>query len=179
MDHLEIALDALPERRAEPDLDLGSFAVIRRRMDEHLDNIDELLLKWDFDRRGPAYLYPIARRLRVVDFGRLADLLDDAVDEERLTAEERNAIMRTDIVLSGRRRDDGQEAYLLVEISAGIGPHDVERAVDRAALLAKLGRATLPVVAGRRIHDDAAALARVLGAWVVVEGRGVTPPADI
>jgi hypothetical protein len=177
MDRVDAPLDGVV--RGQIPLDLGNLAVIQRSIDEHLDNIDQLLLNWEYARRGPAYLSPIARRLRVVESGPLADLLDEAIDEGRMTDDDRNAIMRTDIVLSGRRRQDGQEVYLVVEISGGIGPHDVDRAVERAALLEKLGRPVLPVVAGRRIHEDAAALARVQGTWAAVEGRGVTPPADI
>jgi hypothetical protein len=155
--------------------DPSSRIMIQRQIDEHLDNIDELLLNWEFAREGPAYLSPIARRLRDVESGPLADLLDEAIDEGRMTDDDRNAIMRADIVLSGRRRQDGQEVYLVVEISGGIGLHDVERVVDRAVLLRKLGRPVVPVVAGRRIHDDAAELARALGAWCILEGQ-VTPP---
>jgi hypothetical protein len=133
------------------------------------------MLEIDFRQMGPAYLSPIARRLRVIESGPLADMLDDAVDEGRLTADERNAIMRADVVLSGRRRDDGQDVYFVVEVSGGVRVHDVERAVERARLLAKLGRPALPVVAGRRIHEDAAAMARTAGAWVADEGQ-LTPP---
>lgn len=43
------------------------------------------------------------------------------------------------------------EVYLVVEISRGIGPGDVERAVRRAVLLAQIGVQTLPVVAGDHI----------------------------
>jgi hypothetical protein len=132
-------------------------------------------LELDFGRKGPAYLSPIARRLRVIESGPLADMLDDAVDERLLTGDERNAILRADVIMSGRRREDGESVYLAVEISGGVGTHDVERVATRATLLAKLGRPVLAVVAGRRIHDDAAALARALGVWTAEEGE-VTPP---
>ena len=102
-------------------------------------------------------------------------MLDDAVDEGRLIESEREAIMLADSVLTGRRRSDGQDIYLLVEVSAGVGPYDVERAVERAMLLEKLGRPVVPVVAGSGITDEAEALAQERGVWYAEGGRVVSP----
>jgi hypothetical protein len=146
------------------------------RVESRLGDLDGRLLELDFDRKGPAYLGPIARRLRVIESGPLADMLDDAVDEGRLSPDERNAILRADVVMSGRRRTDSQDIYLVVEVSAGVRTHDVERAATRAMLLQKLGRPVLPIVAGRRIHDDAAELARALDVWYADEGQLTPPP---
>jgi hypothetical protein len=175
MDRVDAALHAITSSQAESTAGLNEIRMIGRSIIEHLDNINELMLEWEYARKGPAYLSPIARRLRVVESGPLADLLDDAVDAGRLTDADRNAIMRADVVLTGRRRQDGQDVYLVVEVSGGVGLHDVERAVERAALLEKLGCPVLPVVAGLGIHEDAAALALAQGAWYAQEGR-VTPP---
>jgi hypothetical protein len=145
------------------------------RVDSRLGDAEGDLLELRYARRGPAYLSPIARRLRVVEPGPLADMLDDAIDEGQLTWDEREAILLTDIVLSGRRRQDGQDIYLAVEVSGGIREHDVERAVERAALLEKLGRPVIPVVAGRRINDEVAQIAFEQGVWCVLGGRAVPP----
>jgi hypothetical protein len=56
--------------------------------------------------RAPAYFSRVARRLRVLDPSTLADLLEDAVREGRLTEAEREAVLDADLVVSGRRRDD-------------------------------------------------------------------------
>ena len=80
-----------------------------------------------------------------------------------------------DLVLSGRRRTDNEDIYLVAEISAGIRAHDVERAADRAALLQKLGRDVIPIVAGRQINADAAEMASERGVWHVLEGRAIAP----
>jgi hypothetical protein len=106
---------------------------------------------------------------------RLADLLDDAIDEGHLSQDERGAIMLVDLVMTGRRRTDGQDVYLLAEISVGVGPHDVERAAERAELLAKLGKPVIPFVAGDSINEAAAALAHERGVWYAQSGK-LTPP---
>ena len=134
------------------------------------------MLELGYARRAPAYFSRLARRLRVLESGTLADLLDDAVAEGRLTEPERQAVLDADLVLAGRRRDDGAEVYLLAEISAGIGPHDVERAAERAATLEKLGRPVVSLVAGRQINAEAAALAGERGVVHVLDGQFARPP---
>jgi cell division protein FtsB len=160
---LTARVDALTEQVAGMNIRLGSLtgeALERRYRD-----------------RAPAYFSDIVGRIRVLDSAALASLLDPAVEEHLLAAPERRALLLADIVLTGRRNDDQQEVYLLVEVSAGIGPYDVQRAVERSALLAKLGRPVVPVVAGDYITPEAEELARKDGVWQVLDGRVVRPAA--
>lgn len=83
--------------------------------------------------------------------------------------------MEADIVMRGRRREDEAEVYLVAEVSWGVGLHDVERAAERAALLAKLGLPTVPVVAGKVITYEAASLARRRKTWQVLDGQSISP----
>jgi hypothetical protein len=133
------------------------------------------MLEIQYRDRAGAYFNPLARRIRVLDPGRLADRLDDAVEAGQLTAGERTTILLADLVLSGRRRDDREEVYLLVEVSARIDTHDVERAAARARLLAQLGQPVIPVVAGEWIAPDAEMQARATGVWQVLDGSTVDP----
>jgi hypothetical protein len=80
-----------------------------------------------------------------------------------------------DGVVRGRRRADGAEVYLVIEVSWGVGISDVERAVRRAALLAQTGVQTLPVVAGDHLSDEVAELCRALRVWQVLDGRVASP----
>ena len=92
-----------------------------------------------------------------------------------LTWDERVTVLLTDVFLAGRRRQDGEDVYLLVEVSGRIEPYDVERAVERATILEKLGRPAVPIVAGRRIEADVADLAAERGVWYALGGRAVPP----
>jgi hypothetical protein len=193
---VESAIQALAEAQARTEAAVASLAAAQERTEARLDRVDARLdgidtrlgridvrlgtldgdsLENRYARRAPTYFQSIVRRLRVIEDGPLADLLDEAVDAGQLTELERDTISRADLVLSGRRRTDGQEVYLLTELSVGVGVHDVERAVERARLLAKLGRPVLPFVAGDRIDDEAARLAREQGVWYADRGR-ITPP---
>ncbi len=131
--------------------------------------MDGEVFEMKFAERAPAYLSRFARRLRRIDASRLADMLDDAADEGRITAAERDDVLLADVVLSGRRREDDAEAYYVVEVSAGVRPDDVARAKRRADVMAKLGRPATPIVVGERISSQAATLADRSGVIQFVE----------
>jgi hypothetical protein len=167
LERVEARLEGVESRLGRIDVSLG-------RLDDRVGHLDGKMFELTFSRRGPGQLSSMARRLRIIESGPLADLLDDAIDEGQLTTEERETIMLADVVLAGRR-SDGQDVYLLAELSVGVGVHDVERAVERAALLEKLGRPVMPVVAGDRITPEAAVLARDRGVWYAQGGRVTAP----
>jgi DNA-binding transcriptional MerR regulator len=186
---LTARVDALAEAQARTEARLGELAAAQARTEARLETLADRVqgladrvgglkgeaLELRYARRAGAYFSPLARRLQVLDHARLADRLDDAVDTGQLTAGERTAVLQADVVLSGVRREDRAEIYLIVEVSAGIGPHDVERAAQRAGLLAKLGQPVLPVVAGEWIAPEAEEQARLAGVWQVLDGHAVPP----
>jgi hypothetical protein len=154
---------------------LDRVEVTLRRHTDQLGKLDGRTLEIEYASRAPSYFSQIARRLHVIPQGALAEILDDAVDDDQLSLDERDEILRADLIMSGRRRPNGQDVYLLAEISVGVGPHDVERAVTRATLLAKLGKPVLPIVAGESITEQAAAQARKQDVWYAEGGRVVPP----
>ena len=89
--------------------------------------------------------------------------------------EEADEVAQADVVVRGRRREEGAQVYLVVEVSWGVGVSDVERAGRRASFLAKTGTPTLPVVAGRGINQEAADLCREMKVWQLVDGWAVSP----
>ena len=145
------------------------------KIDDRLGAVEGEMLEWRYERRAAAYLSRLARKLRVIDRSTLADTLDDAVDEGRLSQAERDTVMEADLVLSGQRRDTLADSYFVVEVSVGVGLSDVQRAADRASILAKLGRPAVPVVAGKAVNDQAKAAAENMGVWQVLNGHSVAP----
>ena len=66
-----------------------------------------------------------------------------------------------------------------VEISAGIGRHDVSRAQRRARILQRfLSKPVLPVVAGEWITPEAEKQAIATQVWRVLNGRAKAPGGD-
>jgi hypothetical protein len=133
------------------------------------------ILERGYRERGPAYFGRLVRRSRVVTAAEVMDLLESVVEQGELSALEAGEVALADVVIRGRRREDDTEVYLVVEVSWGVGPYDVERAAHRADLLRRAGVLALPVVAGKTVLPEAASRARELRVWRLTDGHVVTP----
>ena len=178
---LTARVDTLVERMdgviTVPQQMLSDIKVLKDRVGENTGKLTQLGFAW----RAPAYFGRLARRPRVLEPGPVADRLDEAVAAGQLTDDERNRLLDADLVLTGLRREDRAEIFLLAEISAGIGLYDVERAVERTRLLEKLGYPVIAAVAGDRIDPEPDAAARAAGVWRFVAGHVIPPdrPANL
>jgi uncharacterized coiled-coil protein SlyX len=132
-------------------------------------------LEADYRSRGHAYLSRVVRRPHVLTPDEIMTIIEDARDRGMLSDVEAQELYETDLVIRGRRSDDGTEVYLVVEVSWGVGPYDVERAVQRARLLSHIGLAAIPVVAGEHILPEAHERARQSQVWQVTDGRAIPP----
>jgi hypothetical protein len=132
-------------------------------------------LKRRYRERPFAYFQRLIRQAHTLSGDELNAMLDRAVTAGQLTEEDVDEIVWADAIVRGRRREDDQEVYLVVEASWGVGPYDVQRADKRAKLLAKAGFITLPVVAGMWVTPDGEVAARAIKVWRVTNGRVVAP----
>ena len=117
----------------------------------------------------------LLRRAHVLSSDEITVLIDDATDGGVLTQAQADEILLADVIVRGKRREDGASVYLVVEVSWGVGVHDVERAASRARLLSQTGTPAIPVVAGEWISADARELAEQENAWQLTDGRPVSP----
>jgi len=108
------------------------------------------------------------RDVSVIDWVDLEDQLDAVAP---LTEKEREELSVVDLLARSRRKTDGQEVVLVIEVSWVIVPNDVERAVQRAKILSQRGVVATPVVAGREIDDEAREAARTANCALVMDGR--------
>jgi hypothetical protein len=166
----EARLGDLAAAQARTEARLGDLATAQERMRDDLAMQRGDYLESRYRNHAGAYFARLVRRARVVAEHELTTMLDDALDTGQITEAERDEMLAADLVVRGRHRTDGREVYLVAEVSVGIGPGDVQRAVDRADALAKLHEA-IPVVAGERITPEANELARERGVLVVLDGR--------
>lgn len=79
--------------------------------------------------------------------------------------DERDQIAQADVFVQGKDKETGEAVHLVVEVSWGVGVYDVERAAERAALLAKIGTPTRAAVVGHVIVPEAEEKARTLRVW--------------
>ena len=145
------------------------------RLQDDVGEIKGIVLEERYHNRAFAYFSRMVRRTHALMEDELVALLEEAVARGALSEEGMDEIARADVVVRGQRRESPGEVYLVVEVSWGVGPGDVERAVRRAALLSQTGLQTMPVVAGERITDEAAELAQAMRVWQVLDGRVTAP----
>jgi len=167
---------AQAQRRTEEEL-RGLTAQVRVLTNE-VGRLKGADLERRYRERAAACFARLLRRIHALSSEELARLVEDAEERGAITEREREELLNSDVVVRGRWRRDDAEGYLAVEVSGGIGASDVERAVRRAALLAKVtGKRVVAVVAGEAITDEGERAAKNLGAWCVLDGRTIEPPA--
>ncbi len=151
------------------------------RTERRVDNLDARIndlvgmeLRHRYRDLAHAYFQRILRNIRPVDPVTVQQALDGAVQQGRITEEEKYDVLLADVLALGRR--DGDEVYLIAEVSETVEPHDVERAARRAQLLERAtGVPTLAAVAGRKIGTEAEVLCRTHGVWRVLHGWAEPP----
>ena len=153
---------------------LAQTQEIMGRVGEHSGS----LLEMDYRNKYAARFARVATRLRAIDQARLGALIADAADDGTLTGAEADDLLQTDIILLGRRRGDGAEVYLAIEVSWGIGRDDIDRAERRSRILAKLGKPGVPVVAGKWMDSMLESMAGSYGVWCVLNGM-TKPPEEM
>jgi hypothetical protein len=166
------AVRELAEAQRRTEQQVAELAAAQRRTEQrvvHLQgdvgDLKDMLLEDRYRERAFAYFFRLVRRARVVFGDELVTLLEDAVAQGHLSEAGAEDVARADVVVRGRRREDETEVYLVAEVSWGVGPSDIEQAVQRAALLAQVGVQTVPVVAGQSITAAAAELSRAMQVW--------------
>ncbi len=165
-------VEALAEAQQRTEAHLAQLASEVRRLDGSVGSLKGQVLAMALRDRAYAYLGRQLRRLRVLSAQELAWLLEDAVEEGRLSEVERDRLALVDVVAVGKDKETGEEVYLAVEVSVTVDQSDVARAVERASLLgqAVAGRA-VPVVAGERITEGAHYQAQDRGVVRVLDGN--------
>lgn len=135
------------------------------------------LLEIKYRQHPYGYFGGILRRARWVAGDELEDLLESAVQMGRLTAKEIQVLRMTDVIVRGFR--EGRTVWLAVEVSGTIDRDDIQRALERAALLARcVPDEVLPVVAGISCPEEVREGALRVGVWVVQDGQVFAPASQ-
>lgn len=148
---------------------VSELTTAQRRTEDQVGSIEGRLLERDYFDKAYAYFDDILRKIRVIPWSEVADLLDQA--EERISRKERKQVMEADLIIHGRRLEDKSETYLLGEVSVGIGLEYVHRAAQRAKIFTRVTeKPVIPAVGGKRIIPEARELAQELGVSVFLDG---------
>jgi hypothetical protein len=175
MEELAVAQRRTEERMAElgvaQRLTEERMAALIERFDHLATRVGDLVgesLERRYRERAGSYFGRLLRRTRVLD-----SLALEAALEERLSPDEMQDSLLTDLVVSGkpRTRPEVEEVWLAVEVSSVVDRDDVSRAVRRCRLLTRSGRPVVPVVAGEAITTGADEAARKDQVALVEDGK--------
>ena len=144
---------------------------LEKRVDQLTGTVGRLVGA-DLERKVHANIIGIASRVLGLNRGRilqseivargpdLQDIIDDAEERGIITAYQGGHLEQADIIISGRRKSDRQQCYVVVEVSAGIRNDDIIRARDRAQTLAAVSQVpVIPTVVGGSIAHQQRSLA--------------------
>ncbi len=152
------AMAALSESQRRTDERFAQFMQSQQRMDNDIATLKGWGLELISRRRIPEFAKATGmRRLEEIPPAELRRIAEDACDYGHITEAEMDDVATADVVFYGRRRDSGAHAYLVAQASYSLHPSDVIRAVEQAAVLAKItGIAAFPVVVGTHLTPEAA-----------------------
>jgi chromosome segregation ATPase len=156
------------EYRAETDRRFAELATAIQALAQRVDNLSGQVRGWvheDRYRTRPRRYRRLLLDPHILSTEAREALLRQAEAAGRLTPEEAAELEDADVLVQGRSRATGGEAFRVVEVSAKVDTDDVERAVERAEILRKARpeAEVIPVAAGPEIHPLAARAARDQG----------------
>jgi hypothetical protein len=168
-------LDRLTAAQTETATQLAQLVGVVQQMNTRLRGVENRLgdlagQVWEGDARelAPRWFCDFSAGVRPLSDAERNSLLDRAVNAGTLTRPEA-AIRRADLICDATDPDSGAPLRVLAEVSARVDVHDVDRAAERAALLARLGTPALAAVIGRRLDPDADQQAAALGVRTVID----------
>jgi hypothetical protein len=147
------------------------YAELAQRIQRNTDDIAELKgksLEREYRDKARSIFGRYFRSVAVIDWIDLEDPLEAVAP---LSDAERTELSVVDLLVRGRRRTDGQDTVLVIEVSWTITHYDVERAVRRAEIFRQRGFTATPTVAGSEISQEVQLAAQQAGCAVVLNGR--------
>ena len=102
-----------------------------------------------------AYFGKLLRKSKLIPFEEIIPLLDSAEDEKLITEEQRFSVLQLDLIVKGEIKVTKKEVYLAVEISYSLQEDDIEKAIERAGILAHIfKKEVIPVVVAVKIKEE-------------------------
>ena len=160
--------EASEARFARIEAVLEQVVVQLQKLTDRTGKLEGRLLELTYQQKAGSYFGYLLRRPRVFLPVEIEDQLKDY-----LTQEEFRDLLAVDLLVSGRPRHlaEAPQVWLVVEISATVDRHDVERARQRADLLRRAGLRAIPTVAGEDATMGALEEAKTHKVLMLQDGR--------
>jgi hypothetical protein len=125
-----------------------------------MGDFKDLLIEWRYREGADVYLAKVASVIAIVSRPEQEQLIVEAFARGVLSLAERDDAIQADLVVQAQRQTDGSAVLLVGEVAPELSVTDVEDAVRRARIWAKLGTPTQPLVAGLRLSAAAEQVTR-------------------
>ncbi len=141
-----------------------------QRLTDRTGTLEGRLLELTYQQKAASYFGHLLRRPRVFSPVEIEDQLAGY-----LTPQDFRDLLAVDLLVSGRPRHPAEapQVWLVVEISATVDRHDVERARRRADLLRQAGLRAIPTVAGEDATVGALEEAEAHNVLMLQDGRSL------
>ncbi|WP_353684788.1 hypothetical protein V4D30_03075 [Thermodesulfovibrio sp. 3907-1M] len=126
----------------------------------------------DFERtikeRYFSFFGRILRKSKLVQFEEVVPILDDAEERGLITEEQRDSVLNLDLLVKGQIKSTHKSVILAVEVSYSLHEDDIQRAIERAQILAQvLHEEVIPTVVTAEAKEDLEKLADEKGVFII------------
>jgi hypothetical protein len=115
-----------------------------------------------------AYFGRILRKSKLIPFEEIIPLLETAEEEKIITEDQKVSALQLDLLIKGEIKKAKKEVYLAIEVSYSLQEDDIERAIERAGILAYVLKGeVIPTIVAVEIKEEIQKSAENKGAFVI------------
>jgi hypothetical protein len=129
---------------------------VKKKLDRDVCSLKGMWLETEVKKHVHSFFSEHLSNVKLVGQKRVNKILSLAIEKGIISKEEREDVLRLDLIVEGTLLSTEEPVFVAVEISYTIAENDVQRAVKMAEILKKAtGRKVLPAVVGYRISKKA------------------------
>ena len=175
MEKLEKKVDKI-----EKDVEILKQDVAVLKQDVEILKQDVAYLKGEFGRfkgkefertireRYYAYFGRLLRKSKLIPFEEIIPFLETAEEEKIITEDQKVSALQLDLLIKGEIKKVKKEVYLAVEVSYSLQEDDIERAIERAGILAYVLKGeVIPTIVAVEIKEEIQKSAENKGIFVI------------
>ena len=115
-----------------------------------------------------AYFGRILRKSKLIPFEEIIPLLETAEEEKIITEDQKVSALQLDLLIKGEIKKVKKEVYLAIEVSYSLQEDDIERAIERAGILAYVLKGeVIPTIVAVEIKEEIQKSAEDKGIFVI------------
>ncbi len=146
---------------------------VKKKLDKEVGVLKGICLEMKVKENVLSFFSEHLLSARVIAQEKTAQALALAIEKGIISKEEREDVLRLDLIIEGTLLSTKEPVFVAVEVSYTIDKPDVQRAVRRAEILKKvMDKKVLPAVAGCRISEGTEKLITKTGCLRALASEG-------